>query len=409
MSQRPEIVSPAGNIEKLELAVKFGADAVYFGGEEFNLRAKAGNFSREDIEKALEICAEAGVKSIFLLNSFLHESDIPAAREYISSMKKYPFSAVMVSDPGMIGLIQESGAGWDIHLSTQMSTLNSMSVRFWQERGIKRIVLARETTLEEIASIKENTGADIEVFVHGALCVAYSGRCLLSRYLSGKDANQGDCTQPCRWKYSLVEEKRPDCRLDIIEHGRGTEIISSKDLKLIRLIPEYIKAGVNAFKIEGRMKSVYYAANVTRIYKAAVDAAIDGTFAEKLPFFESELDLVSHRPYTEDLFNEFGSLGFSGVPYVLRALFMGYRKKEFNANQYDVAVFNPLFEGDSFDAVYPLQDGSKDELVYVEKIFAPDGEEINMARPGADYRIQFSRPVGADAVFRKVLEEGAKR
>lgn len=400
---KPEIVSPAGNIEKLEAAVKFGADAVYFGGGQFNLRAKAGNFTEADIERALEVCEAAGVKTIFLMNSFLHEKDIPAAEEYIRSMKDYPFSAVMVSDPGMISLIKKQAPGWDIHLSTQMSTLNSLSIEFWQKAGVSRIVLARETTLEEIKNIRKKTEAEIEVFIHGALCVAYSGRCLLSRYLSGKDANQGDCTQPCRWKYVLVEEKRPGNHLDIIEHGGSTEILSSKDLNLSRLVPEYMKAGVNAFKIEGRMKSLYYTAQTTRLYKLAVKSAAAGTFDEVRDFIRDELELVSHRPYTEDLFNEFTENGYDGVPYIQKVLFMGRLEGTPTGSEplQSIKVFNPIRIGDSLDVIYPIIDKITDEKTTVKKILTTDDIEVDMARPGEYYKIEFEPALRKDAIIRK--------
>ena len=231
----------------------------------------------------------------------------------------------MVSDPGMLMLLKEADIKPDIHLSTQMSTLNRMSIKFWNNAGIKRIVLARETTLDEIKSIRDNTDAEIEIFAHGALCISYSGRCLLSRFLSGRDANQGSCSHPCRWNYALVEEKRAGNHLEIIEHAAGTEILSSKDLSLINVLPGFVNAGVNAFKLEGRMKSVYYAANITRIYKHALETIINKNDYNKfLPFYLDELDLVSHRPYTSDLFNEFDNLKFNEIPYIKKVLFLGY-------------------------------------------------------------------------------------
>jgi putative protease len=407
VKKNPEIVSPAGNIDKLKMAVHFGADAVYFGGEEFNLRAKAGNFSMEDIHEAVKFCADNRADPIFLLNSFLHDDEIDTAIKYIGSLKEIPFKAVMVSDPGMIELVKRHGGDWQIHLSTQMSTLNRYAVEFWRGQGITRIVLARETTLEEIKAIRQHTGAELEVFAHGALCIAYSGRCLLSRYLSGKDANRGDCTQPCRWKYTLVEEKRPDCRLDINEYSRGTEIISSKDLKLLHLIPQYIQAGVDAFKIEGRMKSLYYAANVTRVYRQAVESFLDSesAFNKILPFLESELELISHRPYSADLFNEFGTHGFSGVPYVQRALFMGYWKGGSDGAMKEIAVHNPIYTGDTFDAIYPLRGVPEDEKVTVQKVWVPGRGEERMAKPGETCMIEFDREIKAHAVFRKITEK----
>jgi putative protease len=400
----PEIVSPAGNLEKLTAAVLYGADAVYFGGENFNLRNQAENFSLEEIGRGLCICREKNVKTIFLLNTFLREEDIPEARRYLSEIKNFNFDAVMISDPGMIALVRESGIESEIHLSTQMSTLNHLAVKFWSGAGIKRIVLAREASTDDIRTIKDNTDAKIEVFVHGALCIAYSGRCLLSRFLSGRDANQGDCAQACRWRYSLVEENRAGDHLDIIEHAAGTEIMSSKDLNLIERLREYIEAGVDAFKIEGRMKSLYYAANTTRIYKHAVMNLKKDRFMEYLPFYKSELDLVSHRPYTDDLFNEFGSTGFTPLPYIKKAMFLGHNMTEAGPQRSEhIKIFNPIYRGETVEAIFPITDSIRDDRFTVTEIFDQYNERVAMARPGLIYRIKFDKELGDNAILRRRL------
>lgn len=403
-----EIVSPAGNLEKLKLAVKYGADAVYFGGEKFNLRDKAGNFTFDEIEQGLEICESNNVKSVFLLNSFLHEKDINIADEYIDRIKHYNFYAIMVSDPGMLTLLKEKNIKSNLHLSTQMSTLNHLAVKFWNSLGVKRIVLARETTLDEIKMIRDHTDAEIEIFAHGALCISYSGRCLLSRFLSGRDANQGSCAHPCRWNFSLVEEKRPGNHLEIIEHSSNTEILSSKDLNLIEYLPEYIKAGVSAFKIEGRMKSLYHTANVTRIYKHAVQTiANNRNFREFLPFYMKELDLVSHRPYTSDLFNEFDNMGFSKIPYVKNAIFLGYFiSSGKNETQARVKTFNPIYLNEDIDVIYPITDiGIKDSSVQVVEIIEEDeNTPTDMARPGEIYTIKFDKAIDNDGILRRRLQ-----
>jgi U32 family peptidase len=402
-NKRPEIVAPAGNLEKLKFAVLYGADAVYFGGEAHNLRIQSDNFSRDDINEALRFCDVHGVKTIFLMNSFLHEKDIAGAESYLSDIKDLAFDAVMISDPGMMSLIKDSGMKCDIHLSTQMSTLNHLAVRFWHKAGINRIVLAREATVEEIMMIRENSNAEIEIFVHGALCIAYSGRCLLSRYLSGRDANQGDCAQACRWRYSLVEEKRPSNNLDIIEHAQGTEIISSKDLCLIERIREYIDAGVDAFKIEGRMKSIYYTANTTRIYRHAIENAHTGEFARHLPFCREELDLVSHRPYTGDLFNEFDGMGFTSIPYIKKALFLGYKTGTAADGTALIKTHNPLYLNETIDAIFPIMDSIKDDQFTVKAITDAGDNNVDMARPNSLYRIKFDKELGDNAILRRRL------
>ena len=397
-----EIVSPAGNLEKLRFAVRYGADAVYFGGGMLNLRENADNFSIAEISEALTFCRENSVRPIFLLNSFLHEADIGKAREYLCSIKDLGLHSVMLSDPGMLQLVRESGIRAELQLSTQMSTLNHLSVRFWQSQGIKRIVLARETTLDEVRMIRDNTDAELEIFAHGALCIAYSGRCLLSRYLSGRDSNQGNCSQPCRWNYQLVEEKRPGEFIPVSETPEGTEILSSKDLCLIEKLPEYIKAGVSAFKIEGRMKSVYYVANVTRIYKDAVRTILSGgDFAAKLPFWKEELDLVSHRPFTEDLFREFDKT-FEPIPYITKATYMGYCCGRTDVPEIiTVRAGNPIKPGMRLDAISPIHDGKIIDVSVTVIDITENGRPTDMARPDRICEIRFDRPIETNALLRK--------
>ena len=401
--KRAMVISPAGNPEKLRFAVKFGADEVYFGGDQFNLRVQADNFSHEELAEAAVYCREHSVKTTFLMNAFLHDADVREAEKFIRSIKDYGFDAVMVSDPGMLMILKDSGITAEFHLSTQMNTLNRRAVKFWMEAGFSRIVLARETSLDEIRMIKESTGAEIEVFAHGALCVAYSGRCLLSRYLSGRDANSGDCAQPCRWRYSLIEEKRPGNYLDVIEHAKGTEILSSMDLQLIDKLEQYVEAGVDAFKIEGRMKSLYHAANTTRIYRHACGLAGTPEFEKMIPFWLAELDLVSHRPYTSDLFNEFGAMGeFSGVPYINKAVFLGYRESGSSPDaEITMKTFNPVYAWDRVEAIYPIEGDVVDDSCTVVEITDPSGRVTDMARPNTVCTVKFDKPILKDAVFRK--------
>jgi U32 family peptidase len=401
--KRPEIVAPAGNLEKLKFAVLYGADAVYFGGEMLNLRIQSDNFSRADVEEGLRFCSDHGVKSVFLLNSFLHEKDIPEAKRYLASLRDLKFDALMVSDPGMIALIRDAGLDAAIHLSTQMSTLNHLAVLFWKNAGVDRIVLGREATVDEVRMIKENSGAEIEVFVHGALCVAYSGRCLLSRYLTGRDANLGDCAQPCRWRYTLTEEKRPGEALEIMEYPSGTEILSSKDLCLIGRLAEYVEAGADAFKIEGRMKSVYYTANTTRVYRHALDRIAAGDFESHLAFYREELDLVSHRPYTDDLFNEFAGGGFTPIPTVKEALFLGFRAGTAEDGSPLFRALNPVYRGETVEAIFPITDAVHDGRYTVTEIINPDGQPVDMARPNTVCRFMFDREMGDHAILRRRL------
>lgn len=401
---KTEIVSPAGSLEKLRFSVLYGADTVYFGGDEFNLRIKAGNFSHEDITEGLAFCKSHGVKAVFLINSFIHENDIEPLKKYINDIKKYTFDAFMVSDPSVMLLLREAGINTELHLSTQMSVLNHVTLNFWKKIGFKRIVLGRETSLEEIKKIRGETDVEIEIFAHGALCVAYSGRCLLSRYLTGRDANQGDCSQPCRWNYTLVEKKRPGYYMDVLESEKGTEILSSKDLCLIERLEEYVAAGVNAFKLEGRMKSLYHAANTTRIYKDALLCAGTESFKTKLPFYIEELDLISHRPYTSDLFNEFDKEGFRDIPYVKKALLAAYKISDEDQGRVAVKTFNPVYRGDVLDAIYPIIDGRiTDHKATALEIFDSENNQIEMARPGDTVTIKFDTDIGDNSILRRRL------
>jgi putative protease len=397
-----EILSPAGNKEKLHFAVKYGADAVYFGGEEFNLRVRADNFSHEDIIESVEFCKKQNVKTVFLMNAFLHEADLKTANSYIDKIKDIPFDAFMISDPGMLMMLENAKIEGEFHLSTQMNTLNHRAIKFWQRAGFSRIVLGREVTLDEIKTIRDNTDIELEVFVHGALCVSYSGRCLLSRYMSGRDANQGDCSQPCRWRYSLIEEKRPGNHLDFIEHAKGTEILSSKDLMLLPRLEEYIEAGADAFKIEGRMKSLYHAANTTRIYKHAARCSGTDDFKKNMDFWTNELDLINHRPYTDDLFNEFDNMGFDEIPYIKKAQFMAYNLEEkMTGDMISVKTFNPIKIGETLEVIYPIEDSIRDTEVTVTEIYQRDDIKVDMARPNDEYVIRFDKAIEPYGIFRK--------
>jgi U32 family peptidase len=400
---RPRLVAPAGNLEKLRFAVAYGADEVYFGGGMFNLRSQADNLGLEEIRIAADHCRERNVRTVFLLNSFLHERDTGPAREYIAEIAKIPIDALMVSDPGMLALVRDAGVKTAIHLSTQASTLNHLAVRFWEQAGVSRIVLARETGLDEIRSIRDHTDAELEIFVHGALCISYSGRCLLSRFLSGRDANSGTCAHPCRWRYALVEEKRQGAHMEIIEHARGTEILASKDLCLIERLPEYAAAGVDAFKIEGRMKSLYYTANTTRVYRHALETINSGgAYADFLPFWQGELDLVSHRPYTADLFNEYMHGPFSGLPYINRAMFVGCSADEGgSAGSSAIKAYNPIRTGDRIEAIFPIEGGAAADGAFTVKEIRDGEKSVVMAEPGRIYDIQFDRPLARNAVLRR--------
>jgi putative protease len=302
---RVELLAPAGDLEKLKMAIIYGADAVYLGGEAFGLRKASKNFTLEDIEKAVEFAHERDRKVYVTLNIVPHDEDLKGLDEYVKSLNDIGIDAVIVSDPGIFNIVRSVAKDLPIHLSTQASVTNFETIMFWYNLGIKRIVLARELTLDEIRDISKKAPNDLELetFVHGAMCMSYSGRCLLSSYMTGRDANRGDCAQPCRYKYNVVEEKRPGEYFPIEEHEEGTFIFNSKDLCMIDHIDELIEAGIKSFKIEGRVKSPYYVATVVGAYRKAIDDyykdPLNYKFDEKLL---EELRKVSHRDFTTGFF-----------------------------------------------------------------------------------------------------------
>jgi len=297
---KPELLAPAGNLEKLQAALIYGADAVYFGGKNFSLRAYGDNFTREEILQAVDFTHALGKKIYAAVNIFAHNADLDALADYLTFLDGAGVDAVLVSDLGVFALAKEL-TGLKIHVSTQANVTNRRAAKFFGELGASRIVLARELTRAEILDIKADCAAELEIFVHGAMCISYSGRCWLSKFLTGRDANQGACTHSCRWKYQLVEETRAGEYFPVGEDERGSYVMNSKDLCLLPCLDEVIASGVASLKIEGRMKSVNYVAGVVKVYRAAIDAYFDGNFTVRDEWL-AELEKVAHRPYTTGFF-----------------------------------------------------------------------------------------------------------
>ena len=300
---RPEILSPAGNFEKMVAAIRYGADAVYLAGHIFGMRAAADNFSVEELREAVKYAHERDVKVYLTLNTMPRENEYALLRQYLSDLSDIGIDAMIIADVGVLNLVKEMLPNMEIHISTQANATSSAACRAWYALGAKRVVLARELTLDEIKAIRANIPEDLEIecFVHGLMCVSYSGRCLLSNHMVGRDANRGMCAQPCRWNYTIrhyeiEEEKRPDCKMPIEEINGETFIMASRDTCTIEHIPELVEAGINSFKIEGRMKSAYYTAVVTNAYKMALDSYFSGNY-EYNPEWYRELESVSHRDY----------------------------------------------------------------------------------------------------------------
>ena len=300
--RKPELLIPASSLEVLKTAVIFGADAVYIGGEAFGLRAKAKNFTPEEMAEGITFAHEHGVRVHVTANILAHNYDLEGARVYFRELKAMKPDALIIADPGMFMLAREICPEIDIHISTQANNTNYMTYRFWYEQGAKRVVSARELSLAEIREIRANIPEDLEIesFIHGAMCISYSGRCLLSSYFTGRDANHGACTHPCRWKYAVVEETRPGEYLPVYENERGTYIFNSKDLCMIGHIPEMIGAGIDSFKIEGRMKTALYVATAARTYRRAIDDYLESEekYRANMDWYLDEIAKCTYRQYT---------------------------------------------------------------------------------------------------------------
>lgn len=300
--KKPELLIPAGSLEVLKTAVIFGADAVYIGGGAFGLRAKAKNFSKEEMEEGISFAHEHGAKVHVTVNILAHNGDLAGVEEYLKELKELKPDALIIADPGIFTMAREICPEIDIHISTQANNTNYETFRFWQRLGAKRVVSARELSLAEIKEIREKIPENLEIesFIHGAMCISYSGRCLLSSYFTGRDANQGACTHPCRWKYALMEEKRPGEYLPVYENERGTYIFNSKDLCMIEHIPEMVEAGIDSFKIEGRMKTALYVATVARVYRKAIDDYFESEekYRKNLGWYREEAAKCTHRHFT---------------------------------------------------------------------------------------------------------------
>lgn len=297
---------PAGNLEILKAAVMFGADAVYIGGDMYGLRAKAHNFSPNEMSEGIEFAHSYGKKVYVTANITAHNNDLLGVREYFKELSVIKPDALIISDPGVFMAAKEICPDIDVHISTQSNNVNYDTFRFWHMQGATRVVTARELSVKEIAEIRKNIPDDLEIetFIHGAMCISYSGRCLLSNYFTGRDANLGACTHPCRWKYYIMEEKRPGEYLPVEENERGTYIFNSKDLCMIEHIPDLCEAGIDSFKIEGRMKTALYVANVARIYRMAIDDYYKDAFLyeEKIPYYKAELEKGTYRQFTTGFF-----------------------------------------------------------------------------------------------------------
>ncbi len=398
MDKRLELLVPAGDLDKLKTAVRFGADAVYLAGENFGLRARAGNFNMAELREARRLTAEAGVRVYLTLNASLRAGEFDALEGLLEELKPLDLDAYIVADAGVLATVRRVDPGRALHMSTQANTCNPAAGGFWQQAGASRINLARELTLENMAAFQSVPGLELEAFVHGAMCVAHSGRCLISTALVGRSANRGDCAQPCRWNYSLVEEKRPGEPMTVEEDERGTYLFNSRDLCLVEHLAALADAGVSSFKIEGRMKGIYYVAVVTDVYRQALDRFAAG---DRLldPRWRQELDSVSHRPYdTGFLFgNDDPKIQADDTGYLRSHDFVGLVCRDDNGLY--VEGRNRFFPGEKLELIGPQM---RRAVISVAGLRDLKDLELTVAQPNARVRLdRLPEWVGAGDMLRR--------
>ena len=403
--KKTELLAPAGSLTKLKTAIDFGADAVYVGGEEFSLRVAAENFSPQDMAEGVRYAHDRGKRVYLTANIIPHNSDIAEYKDFLQEYSKSGFDAVILSDAGMFSMTRELAPDMEIHISTQANNVNWKSAEFWHRLGAKRVILAREMSLDEICEIREKTPPELELeaFVHGAMCISYSGRCLLSNYMTCRDSNRGACSHPCRWKYFLMEETRPGEYMPVFENERGTFIYNSKDLCMIEHIDDLMRCGLDSFKIEGRVKSEYYLATVVKAYREAIDSYLENPQGYKFnPEWMAELKKVSHRDYTTGFY--YGKPGGTEQNYAtssyireyeLLGIVDGYDEE---TGMLSVIQKNRLFRGSEVEFLQPRGRFIPIKVEYMEN---GDGEEIEVAnRPQSIVRIKTDIPIAKGSMMR---------
>lgn len=380
--KRPELLIPASSLEVLKTAVIFGADAVYIGGEAFGLRAKAKNFSKNDMREGIAFAHEHGAKVHVTVNILAHNDDLPGVEEYLKELKELKPDALIIADPAIFEMAKEICPDIERHISTQANNTNYGTYLFWWKQGAKRVVTARELSLKEIREIREKIPEEMEIesFIHGAMCISYSGRCLLSNYFTGRDANQGACTHPCRWKYAVVEEKRPGEYLPVYENERGTYIFNSKDLCMIGHIPEMIDAGIDSFKIEGRMKTALYVATVARTYRKAIDDYLENPdkYEANMPWYLDQISNCTYRQFTTGFY--FGKPDeeaqiYDNNTYIREYTYLGIIGGE-RDGLYRIEQRNKFSVGETIEIMKP---NGENIQVTVQKILDEEGQEMESA------------------------------
>lgn len=409
MNIKPEVLAPAGDFERLVTAIKYGADAVYLAGKEFGMRAASTNFDNETLKKAVEYAHARGVKVYLTCNTLPRNEEVERFPEYVKFVEEIGVDACIANDIGVLSLIKKYAPNLEIHISTQAGIVNYQTANAFYEMGARRVVLARELSLEEIKEIRAKVPEDLEIeaFVHGAMCMSFSGRCLISNYILNRDANRGECAQPCRWGYHLVEEKRPGEYFPVYEDEKGTYILNAKDMCMIEYIDKLAEAGITSFKIEGRMKSTYYVAVVTNAYRMAVDEYLKDRENFKLSdWIKDEVYKVSHRRYSTGFYfdepEQYYENGGYLREYDVVAETLGYKD-----GYIDCIQKNKFLIGDEIEILMSLQ---KPIVMKVEKLLDENGNEIEDTRhANMRFKLKCDTPVCEGAFIRKQRPEGASR
>lgn len=404
--RKVELLVPAGSLEVLKVAVDYGADAVYIGGQAYGLRAKADNFSIEEMKKAAEYAHAKNAKVYVTANIFAHNYDIEGMKAYFEQLKDTGVDAVLVSDPGIFMLAKEIMPDMELHISTQANNTNYLTYNFWYKMGAKRVVTARELSLVEIKQIREHIPEDMEIesFMHGAMCISYSGRCLLSSYFTGRDANRGACTHPCRWKYHIVEETRPGEYMPVNEDDRGTYIFNSKDLCMIEHIPEMIDAGIDSFKIEGRMKTALYVATVARTYRKAIDDYVESPelYRSNMEYYKSEIAKCTYRQFTTGFYfgkTDQDSQIYDNNTYIKNCTYIGNVQEITEDGLTAFEQKNKFSVGEEIECMN--FDGTN-TVCRVEEIYNDRMEPMESApHPKMQLYVKLDRPVSAGMILRR--------
>ena len=404
--RRPELLIPASSLEVLKIAVIYGADAVYIGGEAFGLRAKAKNFSMEEIREGIAFAHAHDVKVYITANILAHNGDLDGVREYFAELREIKPDALIISDPGVYMIAKEVCPEIERHISTQANNTNYGTYRFWYEQGAKRVVSARELSLAEIKEIRANIPDDLEIetFIHGAMCISYSGRCLLSNYFTGRDANQGACTHPCRWKYAVVEEKRPGEYLPVYENERGTYIFNSKDLCMIEHIPELMESGIDSFKIEGRMKTALYVATVARTYRRAIDDYKQSPelYREHMAWYQEQISNCTYRQFTTGFFYgkpDSEAQIYDSNTYVKEYTYLGIVGGTNAEGLYRIEQRNKFSVGETIEIMKPNGDNIKAKVLHI--VNEEGGEQESAPHPKQVLYIDLGVPMEQYDILRR--------